>query len=323
MKLLDRYLQEVGFFLPKSQRKDILAELADDIRSQVDEQETALGRPLDEAEAEEILTRWGKPLLVAERYLPERSLIGPVLFPIYVWVLKIVALIYLLPWLLVWAALMLFSAAYRGDDPAARFSALWSWWAILLNCFFFVTVVFAYMERFTLPAWLAQEWNPHKPPAQSDPDQIPLASSLLGLAVNTLFAGWWLKLGLAAELWTAHNGDGQLTLATIWQTLYWPIVLLFLAGIALAGFNIARSHRTPTHAALDLARAIYALILIVVLVSTTTLVELTVDGTKSATEIANVTLWLNYSLRITLAIIGIAWAVDLYQNARRLMGSRR
>jgi hypothetical protein len=242
-------------------------------------------------------------------------------------VLKIVALVYLLPWLLVWAALVLFSPDYRGDDPAARLSALWTWWGILVNCFFFVTIAFAYMERFTLPSWLAQDWSPHPLPAQSDPDQISLASSLLALTVNTLFAGWWLMLGLSAELWTADGGDGQLSLAPIWQTLYWPIALLFLAGIALAGFNIARPHRTPTHVALELARSIYALIVIVMLVSTTTLLEVTIAGMQPPADItpdnvANVSNWLNYSARITLAIIGIAWAVDLYQNARRLLRGR-
>src|SRR5580765_2799234 len=91
MDLLDRYLQAVGFWLPASQQQDIIAELSEDLHSQIEEKETELGRSLNETEIEDILKRRGRPLLVANRYLPQRSLIGPVLFPIYWFVLKLVA----------------------------------------------------------------------------------------------------------------------------------------------------------------------------------------------------------------------------------------
>lgn len=71
MQLLNRYLAAVGFWLPKAQRKDILAELSEAIQSQIDEKEAELGRGLHEAEMEAILKAWGSPVLVAERYLPQ------------------------------------------------------------------------------------------------------------------------------------------------------------------------------------------------------------------------------------------------------------
>jgi hypothetical protein len=55
MELLDRYLQAVRFWLPKAQQQDIIAELSSDLRSQIDDRETELGRPLDDAELEVIL----------------------------------------------------------------------------------------------------------------------------------------------------------------------------------------------------------------------------------------------------------------------------
>lgn len=101
MELLERYLQAVGFWLPKPQKRDIIAELSEDIRSQIEEKESDLGRHLDEAELAVILKARGAPLLVAERYLPQRHLIGPLLFPIYRLALKW-ALLYQAPWFLVW-----------------------------------------------------------------------------------------------------------------------------------------------------------------------------------------------------------------------------
>ena len=57
MELLDRYLQAVRFWLPKAQQQDIIAELSSDLHSQIEDRETELGRPLNEAELEAILKK--------------------------------------------------------------------------------------------------------------------------------------------------------------------------------------------------------------------------------------------------------------------------
>ena len=89
MELLDRYLKTVGTYLPKSQRADILRELSENIRSQIEDRETELGRPLNEAEQEALLKQVGNPLVVAGRFQKDqrtvafgRQLIGPALFPL-------------------------------------------------------------------------------------------------------------------------------------------------------------------------------------------------------------------------------------------------
>ena len=47
MELIDRYFQAVRFWLPKNQKQDIIAELSEDIRSQVEDREPELGRKLN------------------------------------------------------------------------------------------------------------------------------------------------------------------------------------------------------------------------------------------------------------------------------------
>ena len=74
--LIDRYLQAVGFWLPRAQKQDILAELTEDLHSQLEDREMELGRPLTESEVAEILRKRGRPVLVASQFLPQRSLIG-------------------------------------------------------------------------------------------------------------------------------------------------------------------------------------------------------------------------------------------------------
>src|SRR5882757_8007204 len=94
MQPLDRYLSNLAKLLPADQREDILRELSEDIRSEFEDKESELGRPLTEPEQLEILKRRGNPLQVAAGYTPNQGtlsfgpqLIGPVLFPFYVRVL--------------------------------------------------------------------------------------------------------------------------------------------------------------------------------------------------------------------------------------------
>src|SRR5215470_3322062 len=95
MDLVDRYLKAVGKALPEKQREDIIRELSEDIRSEVEDRQSQLGRPLTEAEQQSMLKQRGNPLLLAASYNQDhrtlafgRQLIGPVLFPFYVKVLS-------------------------------------------------------------------------------------------------------------------------------------------------------------------------------------------------------------------------------------------
>src|ERR1051325_8904459 len=113
MELIERYLQAVKFWLPRQQKHDIIAELSEDIHSQVEEKESELGRTLSNLEVEMILKQRGRPVLVANRYQPQQYLIGPVLFPIYTFVLKMIAVGYLVPWVLILMAIIKFRQTYR------------------------------------------------------------------------------------------------------------------------------------------------------------------------------------------------------------------
>ena len=116
-----------------------------------------VGGPLDEAGLEVILKKCGDPLLVAEHFLPQQSLIGPVLFPIYWFVLKMVLFGYLVPWLLVWICLLIFDPAYRAANPGlSQISNLSTLWSITVNSFFFITLGFA-TARTLSPEELADE----------------------------------------------------------------------------------------------------------------------------------------------------------------------
>src|SRR6202042_3621472 len=86
--LLERYLQAVGKYLPEETRGDTMAELRANLLEQMDDRAEALGRPLNDGDVAAILLEHGKPEKVALRYLPQRSLIGPTIFPFYLFTLR-------------------------------------------------------------------------------------------------------------------------------------------------------------------------------------------------------------------------------------------
>ena len=90
MDLIDSYVQSVRLFLPSEQRDDIARELQEDLRSQVEDRQAELGRSLTASEQAALLRQYGHPMLMAARYRRGRNLIGPVIFPIYWQVMKLI-----------------------------------------------------------------------------------------------------------------------------------------------------------------------------------------------------------------------------------------
>lgn len=297
MELLDRYLQSVKWLLPKEQRDDILAELSDDLRSQIDEREAELGRRLNEEEVEAILKRWGHPMLVAGRYLPRQHLIGPVWFPVYRFVLKMVALCYLLPWLITWVVL----SVVMPDHPTPH--SLESFLLIAVFAFTVVTVGFAFAER----SGILERWSPRKLPA--DPNRISRAESIGDLVGNLVFA--FLLLGMLR----LPSFEGvPMRLAPIWSTLYWPILLVVLAAVAMAAVNTVLPWWTRLRTGLQIGLNTAELIVIGILLSAGSWIEVTVPSDKLDRFATSA----NLSIAITLGAIGIAMIVGIAKGIRRL-----
>ena len=195
MELLDRYLQAVRFWLPRKQQEDIIAELGDDLRSQIEERESALGRPLNEDELVAILQQAGNPLWVASRYQKQQALIGPVLFPLYSFVLKIVALGYLVPWFLAWIVLTLFVPSHPAVNPALALIGRWgSLWTTTIIIFGSVTLAFAILERVQSAMRALQQWDPRKLPRLRPKDRVSRVESVFGLVFSVVYIAWWLSL---------------------------------------------------------------------------------------------------------------------------------
>jgi hypothetical protein len=272
MELIDRYLHAVGFWLPKKQKKDILAELEADLRSEIEDREAGLGRKLEDAEVEELLKRHGSPILMAGRYQPQRSLVGPVLFPIYKFVLKMALFVYLVPWMAVWLFMVAFIPSFRAAHPGPELlKTLSSLWNIALTAFAFITINFAVAEWLKLPEKISGKWTPRKLPKERDVARIPRSNSIAEIVFGLIFIAWWLGIVTppaivirdavtlfrpAGSLWPAFH-DGFLI----------PVALLSAIGVGIAIVNLARPVwsrlRLGLHAAADgLTALIVAMVLL-------------------------------------------------------------
>jgi hypothetical protein len=84
-ELVDRYVHQVGRYLPEKDRAEIMAELRSQIADQLDDRYE--GAPT-QADVAAVLTELGDPRRLAASYAGERYLIGPDLYPTMMMVLR-------------------------------------------------------------------------------------------------------------------------------------------------------------------------------------------------------------------------------------------
>lgn len=240
VELVDRYLQAVRFWLPKGQsQEDLLSELGEDLRSQIEARESALGRRLELSEVSEILKHCGPPMLVASRLGPKGYLIGPGLFPIYRFVLKMVLLWILIPVFLfiIGPVNLANSGGHWGAAWAHTMGDLWSGAFIAAGV---ITLVFAILERTKVPGIADCKWDPLAlPEVQKTERKPPLLHTVGELAFNWFGLIWLLLLPRYPELilGPAHN---FLKFGTIWHTFYVSIVVIAVVAVLRCGITLAR-----------------------------------------------------------------------------------
>jgi hypothetical protein len=320
-QLTDRYLHAVKFWLPRNQKDDIIAELSEDLYAQIEEKQSELGRPLDSLEAELILKRCGSPMLVAQRYMPQRSLIGPALFPIYSKVIRALFLYFLLPWLLLWIGISILSPDFRADHPGlGLFASLEPWWIACTHALFFNTLAFALLDRSQARSQLVNGWSPRSLPAVNDRIRISRSSTLFELTVAVATLVLWLQIGIPHR--TFHIFGLDLTLSPGWPHFFWALTLLSLSGIAVSCLNLVQSQWTRLSASLRLGIDCYSWALFFWLCRSNMLQFLSggdVSVEKSSALVRSINSWVFLSAYWVAGIGLIVLAFDL----RRILRATR
>jgi hypothetical protein len=315
MELLDRYLHAVRFWLPSRQQDDILAELSEDLLSQIGDEEAKLARKLNENELVEILKRRGDPMLVAGRFLPEQQLIGPPWFPVYIFVLKLVLLWVLLPLCILIASGTALLSAH--DRASAILQILGGFWMGALSAFATITIVFAVLDRFHHKLY-EKDWDPRKLPAvpkPRDPRKIPRAGSIAEIIWGLIFVLWWVDV---LRIPAFPGNTVHVTMAPVWQQFYWPILLLSLAGMILACANLARPWWSRLRAGIRLAIDATIVVMACLLTRMNTLVDITAVNISRA-ELEKLRQVAEFGLPITFLIVAIIGVFGCLQGVRRMM----
>ncbi len=193
MELIERYVTAIGKHLPVRNRADILSEIRSTLQDMIDDRSQKTGRPVDEALAGEVLKEYGAPEKVAATYLPERYLIGPRLYPIFILVVKIVAIV-LTALALVGLGFALNGAAFNLEELARTVGKeLLQYIQAIIIALGNIVLVFAILER-VLPASQIESvnvsdepWDPADLLKEPDEDSFRLWEPIL--AIVATFAG--------------------------------------------------------------------------------------------------------------------------------------
>jgi hypothetical protein len=313
--ILDRYLLAVKFWLPKAQQQDILAELAEDLHSQIEEREAALGRKLSEDDLAAILKRRGSPMRVASGYLPAQRLVDPAIVPLYRFVLKIVLLWIMLPLF----AIGLIGPLFFSDHPgrvallvcAEAFRA--GFMAVGI-----VTTVFLMLDRFHFNA--VDKWDPRTlPHVPASYETSARWHHLAGFIFATLAAAFWLSL--FQFLWQRTEfsiPDGpHIILGAVWRYIYWWLPGLTLVGAASDLLSVLRPSLTRVRSWVHVGVDALMVIGVALLWRVDNWGAIT-GWTISPEDVAKVMTWVNLSGEITLLCFAIIPMIDGIVELRRL-----
>jgi hypothetical protein len=322
MTLVDRYLGAVRDNLPRAQRDDIIEELEDSLRSRMEDEAAARGRPLTEAEEAAILKDFGNPMAVAARYRGDersvtfgRRLIGPELFPTYMKVLTVNVVITLA----VGAVVLVFGASIASTFPGILVP--------LLIQFAIVTLVFIAIDRrYVLHP---DAWDPRTVSSiGSDVDVttvdgladqligptaggvVRITTSILEFAVTAVALTVWVSIGLP-------DSSGTMAAGPAWANLYVPIAVLFAVGLIGPIVTLVRPAWTRFQVA---SRALFDGAFLLLLAVSLAIGDWIVlgDGATVTPDLLDTVALINSAIRVSIVVTMAFTAVSLFLELRRL-----
>lgn len=231
--LVDRYLGAVAALLPGAQRQDIVAELRDLVMNRVEEREARLGRPLDRRETEALLREVGHPIAVAGRYGPGRALVGPEIYPFWLFAVKVMLAIAALA-AVVPAGVLLVTGH---GDPRMLNGVVGDFIPTALSLVGCATLIAAAIERGWIRIGDLANWKAGDLPRIPEGKPLFLKSrfdGLFELAAIALFIAWWTG-GLPFPMARAFHADGDIGVAPspTLAALHWPILgLAIVQGVS-------------------------------------------------------------------------------------------
>jgi hypothetical protein len=183
MSLIDRYIHEVGRYLPRKNREDIQAELRSLL---VDTLEDRVRSEPTEEDIVTLLEEFGDPKKVAASYYPEgQYLIGPTLYPIFRLVVAIAIAAVLVSQLLSLGVVSFFT-----EETFNVWNYLTRVATSLLAIVGSVVIVFAILQWLDVKAVIDEKpWKPQDLPEISEVETIKAWEQIVGIVGAAVILG--------------------------------------------------------------------------------------------------------------------------------------
>jgi hypothetical protein len=329
MDLLDRYLQAVKKHLPWKRQDDIIAELRANLESQLEDKESELGRPLTPAEAEDWIRQLGAPVQVASHYLPQQYLIGPAIYPLYLYVLRIAGM-----WsMVIYTVVSALTIALGSPSGGAVVEAAVRMPFVLMQVAAWVTLAFAAFE-FVATRYPGKcppidgfygKWSPSTLPPVEPLDSTrrknkSYAQAVAEVVLGYLFLGWLLMIRKHPFFLfgpgVAYMAASPFRPAPIWITFYWWIVALNVVQLAWNCIELLRgSWERPRRLSRIAIKALgFTPLLILVNVPDHAYVLLKnsfADQVRYGATLESVNKGIHVSLLIVCAIVAVQLIIDI------------
>jgi hypothetical protein len=303
------------------------------MESQIEDREGELGRPLTQGELEDLLRKMGPPVMVASRYQPQQYLIGPTLFPMYLYVLRVALL-----WAFIVSVLVSAVVLPLVNESNTVVESLFRVPAILIQVAGWITLVFAAIE-FASTRYphacppiegITKQWHPNSLP-ELDKETLragkpkSFAQAVAEIIFGALFLGWLLLVPKYPFLIMGPGAVflkvGPFQLAPVFYTFFWCLVVLNMLQIAWKCLDLACGKWQFPSRVQHIVFKIAGLVPIIVLLTAREHVYVllknpTVDQVRYGETVQQINNAIYLGFSVICAIVVVQLAYDLWVMAR-------
>ncbi len=329
MKLIDRYVADVGKRLPLKGRADIEAELRSTLEDMLEDRSQKRSCPVDDALAMELLKEYGSPEKVAATYHPTQYLIGPQMYPFFLFVLRIVFTVVTIV-LLVGLGVQLATHSPQGPELAKAIgNGLLGILSAAIQAFGNIVLVFAILER-VMPAKEfklgdeEKEWDPATLLEEPEPEDVkpwePIAAIAFTAAAMIIFNMYPQLIGFN------FLKDGTWTSIPVLTDAFFrwmpAINVLWALQIALNVWLLRRMRWDASTKWLSIALDAAGIVIGVLLLAGPSIVALTpqslqATGIFDPQTAGTLSLMATQGARSIIVIIVVLEAVDVFKSIRK------
>ncbi len=309
MEIVDSYVKEVAQYLPPGDRAEIAEDLFESLAEEVQAEAEQAGRDATADDEYAVVARFGHPYKAAARYLPQRYLIGPTLYPAFLRTLKVV-------WVVALAALVLMAlgAAQVQGWTLGPMELVWTTVELLFWATAAVLGVFVALEAGGERLDWYERWSPRKHGLTAI--GVPRAGDVAtNLVTEGIFLLWWNDVVVLTNVLPVL--DAGLMLAPVWDTYFWPLNIVFGACFALHLYVLLKGLWQWSSQVLEIVLNAALLGLGVVLLAADVLVVVAPADALSGEALRNV----DRIVRASVLVIGAITVWDMWLGLKVLWGN--